>query len=247
MNDNPVMNRNVDSGEIARFESLAAGWWDPGGEMAPLHVINPVRVGYLRSRVGALKDLRALDIGCGGGLLCEALAADGAEVVGIDLATASVEVARAHASARGLSIDYRVCAAETLADEHPGGFDLVCCLEMLEHVPDPAAIVEACARLVRPGGDVVFSTVNRSPKAYALMIVGAEYALKLLPRGTHDYGKFIRPSELCDWARTAGLDVVDARGMRYNPLLRHASLHPRDLDVNYLLHCRRPSAATTEG
>ena len=234
------MNSNVDTAEIARFEALAAQWWDPRGDMGPLHVINPVRVGYIRRRAGDLTDARAVDIGCGGGILSEALAREGAQVVGIDMATASIEVARTHAAEQNINVDYRVEAAEALADERPGAFDLVCCLEMLEHVPDPAAVVAACARLVRPGGDVVFSTINRNPKSYALMIVAAEMALKLVPRGTHEYAKFIRPSELTEWARTAGLDTLDATGLRYNPLLRHASLHAGDLDVNYLMHCRRP-------
>lgn len=234
------MNTNVDTAEIARFEALAAQWWNPRGDMGPLHVINPVRVGYIRRRVGTLAGVRAVDIGCGGGILSEALAREGANVTGIDLATASVDVARAHAEDGGVDVDYRVDAAETLANEQPGAFDLVCCLEMLEHVPDPAAVVSACAALVRPGGDVVFSTINRNPKSYALMIVAAEMALKLVPRGTHEYARFIRPSELSEWARAAGLDTVDATGLRYNPLLRHASLHAGDLDVNYLLHCRRP-------
>jgi len=233
---------NVDSAEIARFEALAAQWWDPRGYMGPLHVINPVRVGYLRQRVGgSLAGSKVLDVGCGGGILSEALAREGATVTGIDLAAASIDVARRHARDADLSIDYAVSAAEDLATAQPAAFDLVCCLEMLEHVPDPAAVVAACAALVKPGGDVVFSTINRNPKSYALMILAAEQALRLVPRGTHEYAKFIRPSELTEWARLAGLEPLDATGMRYNPLLRHASLHATDLDVNYLLHGRRPA------
>lgn len=235
-------NTNVDTAEIARFEALAAQWWDPRGDMGPLHVINPVRVNYIRRRVGSLDGLRTLDVGCGGGILTEALAGEHALVLGIDLAKASIEVARKHAAENTVSADYETIAAETLAETAPAAFDLVCCMEMLEHVPDPGAVVDACAELVKPGGDVLFSTINRNPKSYALMIVAAEYTLKLLPRGTHDYAKFIRPSELSEWARAAGLETLDVTGLRYNPLLRHASLNPRDLDVNYLMHCRRPES-----
>lgn len=235
-----MSSNNADAAEIAHFEALAETWWDPQGEMAPLHIINPVRANYIRRRVGALQGLRVLDIGCGGGLLCEVLAADGAEVTGIDLATASIDVAKGHAAERDLEINYRVISAEALCEESPGAFDLVCCLEMLEHVPDPRAVVAACAGLVRPGGHVVLSTINRNPKSYALAIVMAEHVLRLLSQGTHEYAKFIRPSELSEWAREAGLEPAEAVGMRYNPLLRRASIHPRDLDVNYLMHCRRP-------
>ncbi len=234
------MNTNVDTAEIARFEALATQWWDPRGDMGPLHVINPVRVNYIRRRVGSLTGLRALDVGCGGGILSEALAGENAQVLGIDLANASIEVARSHAAENDVDADYQLIAAESLAQTLPSTFDLVCCLEMLEHVPDPAGVVRACAELVKPGGDLVFSTINRNPKSYALMIVAAEYTLKLLPRGTHEYAKFIRPSELSEWARVAGLETLDITGLRYNPLLRHASLNASDLDVNYLMHCRRP-------
>lgn len=236
------MNTNVDTAEIARFEALAAEWWDPRGDMAPLHVINPVRVDYIRRRVGSLDGLRALDVGCGGGILTEALAGENAQVLGIDLAGASIEVARRHAAENQVDADYQIIAAEALAATAPAAYDLVCCMEMLEHVPDPAAVVRACAELVKPGGDVLFSTINRNPKSYALMIVAAEHVLKLLPRGTHEYAKFIRPSELSEWARAAGLETFDITGLRYNPLLRYASLNARDLDVNYLMHCRRPES-----
>ncbi|MDR3417320.1 MAG: bifunctional 2-polyprenyl-6-hydroxyphenol methylase/3-demethylubiquinol 3-O-methyltransferase UbiG [Nevskia sp.] len=234
------MNTNVDAGEIAHFESLAARWWDPRGEMAALHVINPVRTRYIERAVGGLKDKTALDVGCGGGLLTEALARGGAHALGIDLAQASIEVAQRHAAEHKLEVQYRLASAEELAAERPGSFDLVCCLEMLEHVPDPASVVAACGRLVRPGGGVVFSTINRNPKAYALMILGAEYALGLVPRGTHDYAKFIRPSELDRWARSAGLEPKEVIGLRYNPVLLSASLNARDLDVNYLMKCEKP-------
>lgn len=230
---------NVDSGEISRFDAIAARWWDPNGEMAPLHVINPVRARYIEAAAGNLRGKAAVDIGCGGGLLSEALARSGAAVTGIDLAEDVLAAAHAHLKVSKLKVDYRAVSAEALADEKPAAFDLVTCLEMLEHVPDPASVVAACAKLARPGAPVVFSTINRNPKAYALAIVAAEYVLGLLPRGTHDYAKLIRPSELDRWARAAGLEVVEIRGMTYNPLLKTASLSD-DCDVNYLMLCRRP-------
>ena len=235
------MNANVDTGEIAHFEGLAARWWDPRGEMGALHAINPVRTRYIERTAGGLKGKTAVDVGCGGGILTEALARAGADSLGIDLAAASIKVAQEHAAEHGLlNAQYRLVSAEDLAAERPEGFDVVCCLEMLEHVPEPASVVAACARLCKPGGTLVFSTINRNPKAYALMIVAAEYALNLVPRGTHDYAKFIRPSELDRWARAAGLEPREVVGLRYNPLLRSASLAPRDVDVNYLMHCVRP-------
>ncbi len=234
------MNANVDNDEIAHFEGLAAHWWDPRGEMGALHAINPVRTRYIERAAGGLKGKTALDVGCGGGILTEALAQAGAETLGIDLAAASIKVAQQHAQDQNLKVDYRLVSAEDLAAERPGAFDLVCCLEMLEHVPEPAAVVAACAALVKPGGTVVFSTINRNPKAYALMIVAAEYAFGLVPRGTHDYSKFIRPSELDRWARGAGLEPKEVIGLRYNPLLRSASLAAQDVDVNYLMKCDRP-------
>ncbi|MDP3294796.1 MAG: bifunctional 2-polyprenyl-6-hydroxyphenol methylase/3-demethylubiquinol 3-O-methyltransferase UbiG [Nevskia sp.] len=236
---------NVDHDEISRFEALAARWWDREGEMGALHVINPPRMRYILQRAGgasaSIKGKRTLDVGCGGGILTEALAIAGADALGIDLATASIEVAKQHAEEAGLKVEYRVVSAEVLAEQQPESFDLVCCLEMLEHVPDPAETIEAIARLVKPGGDVVFSTINRNPKSYALMIVGAEYIARIVPRGTHDYAKFIRPSELDRWARNAGLVPQDVMGLRYNPLLKSASLNASDIDVNYLMHCRKPA------
>ena len=231
---------NADSSELARFDSIAAQWWDSRGPMAALHHINPVRLRYIAQRCCGLDGLRVLDVGCGAGLLSEALSGAGATVTGIDLAEEALGAARAHAEASRLDIDYRQLAAESLAAEMPGGFDAVCCLEMLEHVPDPEAVVAACARLVRPGGDIVFSTINRSPKAFALAIVAAEQVLRLVPPGTHDYAKLIRPSELCEWIRAAGLEVVDTRGLHYNPILRSGRM-VRDVSVNYFVHARRPS------
>lgn len=229
---------NVDQDEIARFERIASHWWDPQGEMAPLHTINPVRTRYIQRAVGGLEDKQVLDVGCGGGILAEALAERGATVTGIDLAEDVLEAARAHLAESGRSVDYRLIAAEDLAAEKPAAFDLVTCMEMLEHVPDPASVVQACATLVKSGGTVVFSTINRNAKAYALAILAAEYVLKLIPRGTHDYAKLIRPSELDRWARAAGLEVLEIRGLQYNPMLKTARLSD-NVDVNYLMHCRR--------
>ena len=238
------MTINFDPAELARFDAIAARWWDPQGEMAPLHVINPLRTRYIEKAAGGLQGRQVVDIGCGAGLLSEALAARGARVLGIDLAPEVLEAARRHLEISKAGVEYRSIAAEMLAEERPAAFDLVTCLEMLEHVPDPASVVAAAARLVKPGGTVVFSTINRNPKAYALAIVAAEYLLNLVARGTHEYAKLIRPSELDRWARAAGLEVVEIRGMTYNPLLRSAKLSD-DCDVNYLMHCRRPPADDT--
>jgi len=237
----PDRAANVDGDEISHFESLAARWWDLRGEMGTLHAVNPVRLRYLEARAGALRGQRVLDVGCGGGILTEALARKGASVLGIDLAKASVDVAVAHAAEQKVPADYRLIAAEDLAQQEPESFDLVCCMEMLEHVPDPAQTVAACAALTKRGGNVVFSTINRNAKSWALMILAAEYTLRLIPRGTHEYARFIRPSELDRWSRRAGLEPADVTGLRYNPLLRSASLNTRDIDVNYFLHCRKPA------
>lgn len=232
---------NVDAAEIAKFDALASRWWDPNGEFRPLHQINPLRLDFIRQRA-ALDGARALDIGCGGGILAESMAANGAQVTGIDMADGPLAVARLHLAESGLEVRYQQSTAEAFAAQHAGQFDVVTCLEMLEHVPAPEDVVRACAELVRPGGDVFFSTINRNPKAFLFAIVGAEYLLRLLPAGTHDYEKFIKPSELDDWARAAGLQLQDSTGLHYNPLTREYWLEA-NLDVNYLMHFRRPAAA----
>ena len=230
---------NVDHAEVSKFEQLASRWWDPHSEFKPLHEINPLRLEFIDQRSG-LSGKDVLDVGCGGGILTESMAAKGARVTGIDMGEAPLEVARLHLLESGQQVDYRRIPAEELATEMPGRFDVVTCMEMLEHVPDPASVVRACATLVKPGGQVYFSTINRNPKAYLLAIVGAEYILRMLPRGTHDYAKFIRPSELGRWTRAAGLDTTEITGMTYNPLTGVYKLSPRDVDVNYLVACGRP-------
>jgi len=230
---------NVDPAELAKFEKLAARWWDPESEFKPLHQINPLRLKWIDERVG-LKGKRVLDVGCGGGILAESMAALGAEVTGIDLGDAPLAVAKLHQKESGLTVEYRRVSAEELAQAQPGSFDVVTCLEMLEHVPAPASTVAACAQLVKPGGQVFFSTLNRNPKSFLFAIVGAEYVLKLLPRGTHEYLKFIKPSELDRMCRRAGLGVRELTGMHYHPLTRRYTLGP-GVDVNYLLHAARPA------
>lgn len=228
---------NVDHAEIAKFEALAHRWWDRESEFKPLHEINPLRVNWIDERVG-LAGKRVLDVGCGGGILSESMALRGATVTAIDMGEAPLAVARLHQLESGVAVDYRQSTAEQLATEMPGQFDVVTCLEMLEHVPDPASVIQACQRLVKPGGQVFFSTINRNPKAWLLAIVGAEYVLKMLPRGTHDFKKFIRPSELGAWSREAGLAVKDIVGLTYNPLSRTYKLGS-DVDVNYMLQTLR--------
>lgn len=230
--------RNADAAELARFAELAPRWWDPEGESRPLHDLNPVRLEYVAARC-RLQGAQAVDVGCGGGLLAEALAARGAQVTGIDLGSAVLEVARLHLLESGLAVDYREISAEAHAAEHPGRYDVLCCMEMLEHVPDPASVVAACATLLKPGGQAFFSTLNRTPAAFAAAIVGAEYVLRLLPRGTHTWSKFIRPSELSRALRDAGLQVRDICGLRYDPILRRAWLS-EDTSVNYLVHAEKP-------
>jgi len=231
---------NVDPAELAKFDALAARWWDPEGEFRPLHEINPLRLDWIRQHF-ALPGRRALDIGCGGGILAEAMSSAGAHVTAIDMADGPLAVARLHQLESGVNVDYRRTTAEAIAETEAGQYDVVTCLEMLEHVPDPARVVKSCADLVKPGGHVVFSTINRNPKSFLFAIVGAEYVLQLLPRGTHEYDKFIRPSELEAWARKAGLLLMDSIGLHYNPLTREYSLGP-NLDVNYLMYFQRPES-----
>ena len=232
---------NVDPAEIAKFDASASRWWDPNGEFRPLHDLNPARLDYIEARAG-LAGRRVLDVGCGGGLLAEGMARRGARVTGIDLAPESLQVARLHALEAGIEVEYRQIAAESLAATEAGGFDLVSCLEMLEHVPDPVAIVASLASLVRPGGDMICSTLNRNAKSFALAIVGAEYLLRLLPMGTHQYARLIRPSEIALWARNAGLELADLAGIEYNPATRKARIGA-DVSINYLVHFKRPVAA----
>lgn len=228
---------NVDPIELEKFSLLAHKWWDPNSEFKPLHEINPLRLGYI-DRIASLSGKTVLDVGCGGGILAEGMAGLGAKVTGIDLADKSLQVARLHLLESGKQVEYRKIAVEELASERPGQYDVVTCMEMLEHVPDPAAVVTACARLAKPDGRVFFSTLNRNPKSYLFAIIGAEYALNLLPRGTHDYAKFIKPSELAQWCRNGGLTVTDIAGMSYNPLNKVYSLSS-DTSVNYLVACRK--------
>ncbi len=233
--------KNVDSAEIAKFDALASRWWDPQGEFKSLHEINPLRLDYIRQRTN-LDGSKVLDVGCGGGILAESLAVKGATVTGIDMAEKPLGVARLHQSESGTNVEYLQCTAEDLAERRAGEFDVVTCLEMLEHVPSPAKIIAACTALVKPGGDVFFSTINRNPKSFLFAIVGAEYVLSLLPAGTHEYEKFIRPSELDNWARDAGLSLQGSIGMHYNPVTREYSLGP-NVDVNYLMHFQRPDVS----
>jgi 2-polyprenyl-6-hydroxyphenyl methylase/3-demethylubiquinone-9 3-methyltransferase len=229
---------NYDPAELAKFGALAHRWWDPTSEFRPLHEINPLRLGHIERLAGGLAGKRIVDVGCGGGILAEAMAARGAEVTGIDLSERALKVASLHGMEVGSRVDYRMVSAEDLAREAPESFDVVTCMEMLEHVPQPASVVAACARLAKPGGHVFFSTINRNPKSFLFAIVGAEYVLRLLPKGTHEYARFIRPSELTRDCRAAGLAIEDLTGMTYNPLTRRYALG-RDVDVNYLLACRK--------
>lgn len=228
---------NVDPAEVAKFDALADSWWDPEGQSKPLHQINPLRLQFIRERT-PLKNKKVIDVGCGGGILTESLALSGADATGIDMGELPLEIARLHALEAGLKINYQQITAEAMAADHADEYDAVTCMEMLEHVPDPQAIINACATMVKPGGDVYFSTLNRNPKAWLLAIVGAEYIANMLPKGTHDYARFIKPSELARACREAGLTVSTIAGISYNPLTRKYAL-TRDVDVNYLLHCRR--------
>lgn len=231
------MKQNYDTQELAKFAALAAHWWDPAGELSTLHQLNPLRLGYIQEKV-PLAGKRVIDIGCGGGILSESMALAGATVTGIDMNKSLIDVGNLHQLESGTQIEYLHTAAETIAQERPGLYDVVTCLEMLEHVPDPAAIVQACAALVKPGGHVFFSTLNRNPKSYLFAILGAEYVLKILPKNTHDYAKFIRPSELSTWSRNAGLNVTDMKGIAYQPFTKTFSLTD-DVSVNYLLYAKK--------
>ena len=230
---------NADAQELSKFSELAHRWWDPDSEFRPLHQINPVRLAWIGEVAGGLAGKDVLDVGCGGGILAESMAVQGARVTGIDLASRALGVARLHALESGVEgLQYREVAAEALAAERPASFDVVTCMEMLEHVPDPASVVRACAALVRPGGWVFFSTINRNPKSFLFAILGAEYVMRLLPKGTHEYARFIRPSELARWARDAGLGVHTTRGMQYSPFTHRVTLSG-DTSVNYLVATRR--------
>lgn len=229
---------NVDTAEIAKFEALASRWWDKNSEFKPLHDINPLRANYIDQR-SPVAQRKVIDVGCGGGILAESLAQRGADVTGIDMGEAPLSVARLHALEVGVTLNYERITAEQKAEQCAGEFDTVTCMEMLEHVPDPSSVVKACADLVKPNGDVYFSTINRNPKAYAFAILGAEYLLKMLPKGTHDYDKFIKPSELAQWLRAAGLELQNISGMTYNPVTKHYKLDANDVSVNYLLHAKK--------
>lgn len=229
---------NADQAELDKFSQLAHRWWDVNSEFKPLHDINPLRLEWITRLTGGLQGKRVVDVGCGGGILSESLALQGAQVTGIDLAEKPLKVAKLHQLESGVQVDYRLIAAEDLAVEEPESFDVVTCMEMLEHVPDPVSVMKACARMAKPDGWVFFSTLNRNPKSYLLAIVGAEYVLNMLPKGTHDWSKFIKPHELAAFARQAGLESVELTGMTYNPFSKAYRLG-RDTDVNYLLACRR--------
>jgi 2-polyprenyl-6-hydroxyphenyl methylase/3-demethylubiquinone-9 3-methyltransferase len=228
---------NVDQSEIAKFSALAHRWWDPNSEFKPLHAINPLRLGWIKSFVN-LEGKKVVDIGCGGGILAESISKCGADTTGIDLSEKALKVAELHALEVGAKLTYRSIAAEALADEQPEQYDVVTCMEMLEHVPDPASVVRACAKLCKPGGTLFFSTLNRNPKSYLFAIIGAEYILKLLPKGTHEYAKFIKPSELVAFTRHAGLEMIGIKGLVYNPLTQVYRLN-EDVDVNYMIAVRK--------
>ncbi len=231
-------SNNVDQAELDKFSSLASRWWDPNSEFKPLHAINPLRLGWIQQHAGGLTGKKILDVGCGGGILAESMAVAGAQVTGIDLAEKSLKVARLHGLESGVTVDYQAISAEQMAAEHPQKFDIVTCMEMLEHVPDPGSIVQACAQLVKPDGWVFFSTLNRNPKSFLFAIVAAEYLLQLLPKGTHSYESFIKPSELAAAVRQSGLTMTQMAGMEYNPITEHYKISA-DTSVNYLMATRR--------
>ncbi|MEH6590179.1 MAG: bifunctional 2-polyprenyl-6-hydroxyphenol methylase/3-demethylubiquinol 3-O-methyltransferase UbiG [Halioglobus sp.] len=230
---------NVDPAEIAKFEALASRWWDRSSEFKPLHDINPLRANFIDER-SPVAGKRLIDVGCGGGILAESMAQRGAVVTGIDMGEAPLGVARMHQLESGVEVEYRQSTAEQAAEDQPAHYDIVCCLEMLEHVPDPGSVIAACAELVKPGGSLYFSTINRNPKAFAFAIVGAEHILKLLPAGTHEYARFIKPSELAGWIRDAGLIMGDMTGLLYNPITAHYRLDSKDVSVNYMVQASKP-------
>lgn len=234
---------NKDQAEIDKFSALASRWWDPTSEFKPLHAINPLRLGWIKQFID-LKGKKALDVGCGGGILAESLAASGAQTQGIDLSDKALKVADLHGLESGLSVKYELISAEELAQKSPNAFDVVTCMEMLEHVPDPLSVVKACAQMAKPGAHLFFSTLNRNPKSYLMAIIGAEYLLRLLPKGTHDYGKFIKPSELAEFLRDAGLEMVSITGMSFNPFTDTYSLG-KDTDVNYIVAARKPDGISS--
>ncbi len=231
--------QNIDPEEIAKFEELANKWWDRNSEFKPLHDINPLRVGFI-DRIASLAEKKVLDVGCGGGILSESMAQRGATVTGIDMGAAPLKIAKLHGLESGVNVSYQQITVEELAEQAPESFDVVTCMEMLEHVPDPASIIQACAKLCKPGGKLFFSTLNRNPKSYLFAILGAEKVLKLVPDGTHDFKKFIRPSELGSWIRQSGLQSTEMCGMTYNPLTKSSRLHPTDVDVNYMIATQKP-------
>ncbi|MBT5104696.1 MAG: bifunctional 2-polyprenyl-6-hydroxyphenol methylase/3-demethylubiquinol 3-O-methyltransferase UbiG [Porticoccaceae bacterium] len=239
-NSEDTASINVDPNEVAKFEQLASRWWDRNSEFKPLHDINPLRANWI-DKLAPVAEQKVLDVGCGGGILCEAMAQRGAEVTGIDMGEAPLAVGKLHKFESGVEVDYQKSTAEDFAQSHPEQFDIVTCLEMLEHVPDPGSVVRACAAMTKPGGTLFFSTINRNPKAYLLAIIGVEYVLRMLPKGTHEYGKFIRPAELGQWIREAGLELDQMTGLTYNPITKTYRLTETDVDVNYMICARKPA------
>ena len=239
-NSENTASLNVDASEVAKFEKLASRWWDRNSEFKPLHDINPLRANWI-DKLAPVAEQKVLDVGCGGGILCEAMAQRGAYVTGIDMGEAPLAVGELHKLESGVEVDYQKSTAENFAQSHPEQFDVVTCLEMLEHVPDPGSVVRACAAMTKPGGTVFFSTINRNPKAYLLAIIGVEYVLRMLPKGTHEYGKFIRPAELGQWIREAGLELDQMTGLTYNPITKTYRLTETDVDVNYMICARKPA------
>jgi 2-polyprenyl-6-hydroxyphenyl methylase/3-demethylubiquinone-9 3-methyltransferase len=239
-NSENTASMNVDASEVAKFEKMASRWWDRNSEFKPLHDINPLRANWI-DKLAPVAEQKVLDVGCGGGILCEAMAQRGAYVTGIDMGEAPLAVGELHKLESGVEVDYQKSTAEDFAQSHPEQFDVVTCLEMLEHVPDPGSVVRACAAMTKPGGTVFFSTINRNPKAYLLAIIGVEYVLRMLPKGTHEYGKFIRPAELGQWIREAGLELDQMTGLTYNPITKTYRLTETDVDVNYMICARKPS------